>query len=100
MGDVPGGSCHAGDPILRCDEGLINGHLGKLGGLFVPIECVCLNGRDIDITPKVARQITEVGSLFNHRACTVQKSNQNHEKSTRGTNLLDLSHQSSLAIAS
>ena len=54
MEDVPSGSCHAGDPIFRGNEGLVNGHLGKLGGLFVPVERVSLNGRDVNIAPKVA----------------------------------------------
>lgn len=80
----PGSGSQTGDTLVLGDLALVNGDLGKLSGLLVPLDrlgtgqmsvLVAVVGGlnpinshdrvDVDITTEVTRQITEVGSLLN-----------------------------------
>lgn len=65
---IPGSRRDTRDPVLRGNLVLINGHLGQLAGVLIPFKRMSDYGRDVDLTTKVAREITKVGALLDDRA--------------------------------
>ena len=66
--DVPGRGRDARDPVLGRDRALVERNLGQLPRVLVPLERVCDDGRDVDLAPKVAREVAEVRPLLDDGA--------------------------------
>lgn len=88
------------DTILWSDPGLVDVLLAKNARVLIPLERMGRDGGDVDIAAKVSRQITKVGALLDDRATTVGVCLGMKPRTRQGQYLLDLSHQSGLAIAS
>lgn len=65
---IPGGRGDTRDPVLGGNLALVNGQLGQLAGVFIPFKRMSDYGRDVDLTTKVAREITKVSALLDDRA--------------------------------
>lgn len=65
---IPGGRGNTRDPVLGCNTALVDGHLGQLAGVFIPFKRMSDYGRDVDLTTKIAREITKVSALLDDRA--------------------------------
>ena len=67
---IPGGRGDTRDPVLRGNLTLVNGDLGQVAGIFIPFKRMGGYGRDVDLTTKVAGEITKVSALLDDRAST------------------------------
>lgn len=65
---LPGSRSHSRNSLIFRNLGFIDGDLAQLTGSLVPFDRMSDNGADVDITTKVSRQVTEMGSLFNDRS--------------------------------
>lgn len=97
---IPGGRSNTRDPVLGGNLALVNGYLGQVAGVFIPFKRMSGYGRDVDIPAKITREIAKVSALLNDRTSTTDGCRTQVFASIRPTHLLDLSHQSGLAIAS
>jgi hypothetical protein len=55
--DEPSRAGDTRDAVLGFDLGLVDGDLGEMSRIFVPLERVRDNTRDVDFAAKVAREV-------------------------------------------
>jgi len=60
--------------VLRSNLGLVDGLLAQVSGILIPLEGVGGDGGDVNVAPKVSRQVAEVGALLDDRPVTVRES--------------------------
>lgn len=65
IGVLPNGTGDSRNSLLLGDLALVDGNLGQLTRSLVELDRFGDDGWDVDITTKVSRQVTEVGTLLN-----------------------------------
>jgi hypothetical protein len=106
LGYVDAPSCRGDtrNPVLGLNLFFIDYDSAEFSSFLIPLQRVGSDGGYIHLSSKVAGKITEVSSLFDNRTGTIVITPRCQGKLKRGDNgcnhLLDLSHQSGLAIDS
>ena len=65
--DAPGCGGDARNPVFRLNLAFIDYNSTEFSSVFVPLQRVSDDGRDIHLSSKVPGEIAEMGSLFDDR---------------------------------
>lgn len=73
----PGSGSYTRNSILRGNFALVDRYLRELASVFVPLQRVCTDSRDVDFSTEIARKVTEMRSLFDNGTRTDRATFQN-----------------------